>query len=125
MDKPTILTSLPIRKKLVLLLLLIFLPALGIIVASGVRQRRDGIAKAHNSASLVVESLAAQQEQIAIATKTMLGILAQLREVQALDAKACNKLFAELHHRYPFYSVILAATPDGNVFAASMPFAPA
>ncbi len=72
----------------------------------------------------MAQSLAAQQEKVTAATKTMLGVLARLPIVQQLDAGACNALLRELHDQYPFYSVILAATPDGEVFAASMPLNP-
>ena len=113
-----------IRGKLLFLLLIIFLPAFGIIVTSGLSHRRDEIRKAENSALLLVQSLAAQQEQIATSTKVMLSTLAQFHEVRSLNSEACNVLFREMHNRYPFYSVILAVTPDGNVFAASMPFEP-
>ena len=105
-----------------LLLLIIFLPAFGIIVTSGLCHRRDEIRKAENNALLLVQSLAAQQEQIATSTKVMLSTLAQFHEVRSLDSDACNAIFSEMHNRYPFYSVILAVTPDGNVFAASSPF---
>ena len=119
-----IIRSLSIRGKLLFLLLIIFLPAFGIIVTSGLSNRRDEIRKAENSALLLVQSLAAQQEQIATSTKVMLSTLAQFHEVRSLNSEACNDLFREMHNRYPFYSVILAVTPDGNVFAASMPFEP-
>jgi len=118
------LKSWPIRKKLLLLLLVVFLPVAGIIVTAGLHQRQDEIEKAQDNALLLVQSLAAQQEQIAIATKQMLTTLAALPEVQRLDAVACNELFRELNDRHPFYSTIAAATPDGNMFAASTPFKP-
>jgi GAF domain-containing protein/ActR/RegA family two-component response regulator len=124
MGRTNMVASWPIRKKLLLLLLLLFLPAFGVVVASGVRHRHEEILKAQNHALLVVESLAAQQEQIVVATKMLLSTLANSREVQRLDAPACNLLFREIHDRYPFYSVILAATPDGNVFSSSIPFVP-
>lgn len=119
-----ILTSWSIRKKLFLLLLFAFVPASGIIVASGFEQRKHEIAMAENNALMVVQSLAAQQEQIAIGTKQMLSTLAQLPVVQRLDAKACSELFRDLNNRHPFYSIIAAATPDGNMFTASTPFKP-
>jgi PAS domain S-box-containing protein len=118
------LASWPIRKKLLLLLLVIFLPAFGIIVVSGFAHRRNEIREADKNALLLAQSLAAQQEQIAIGTKQMLSTLAQLPEVRGLDARACNKLFRDLQNRHPFYSIISAVTPDGNMFAASIPFVP-
>lgn len=115
--------SFSIRKKLLLLLLIIFLPAFGIIFVSGLKQRRDAIKEAQNSALLVVQSLTREQELIATTTKTLLLTLAQTRAVQALDTKACNQLLASLRDRFPVYSAVLAATtPDGNMFAASLPF---
>jgi signal transduction histidine kinase/DNA-binding response OmpR family regulator len=120
----SIIRSWSIRGKLLFLLLIIFLPAFAIIVTSGLSHRRDEIQKAKNNALLLLESLAAQQEQITTSTKVMLSTLAQFHEVRSLNSEACNVLFREMHDRYPFYSVILAVTPDGNVFAASMPFEP-
>jgi len=113
-----------IRKKLQALLLVVFLPAVGVIVVTGLNQRRSEIESARSNALLMVKSLAAQQEQIARSTQTMLTLLAQLPAVRSLDAKECNDLFSEIHRRFPVYSVILAVTPDGNVFAASMPVKP-
>ncbi len=126
MDRKGILNSCPIRKKLILLLLIIFLPASAIIVASGLQQRGSEIVKAQNEAALLVQSLAAQQEQIATSTKVMLTTISQIPAVRHLDAKRCNSLFRQLQKGFPVYSVILAAaTPDGSMFAASKPFASA
>lgn len=118
------LTSWPIRRKLQLLTLLVFLPAAGIIVASGLRQRIREIADAKGNAMLLVQSLAAQQEQLANATKQMLITLAHSPEVERLSADACCELFREIHRQYPFYSIIAAVTPQGVVFASSIPFEP-
>jgi hypothetical protein len=105
-DIKRIFTHWPFRSKLLLFLLIILLPALGIIVATGLSQRQHAIVKAQDDALLLVRSLVAQQEQIAIATKAMLSTLAQLPEVQNLDAPACNRIFAELHRLYPFYALL-------------------
>ena len=124
MGEKTILSSWPLRKKLLLFMLVIFLPAFGITVASGLKERRQEIAKAKNSAFLVTQGLAAQQEQIIATTKTLLTMLAQTRELQSLDGKSCRKLLTESHQHYPFFTVLLAVKANGDVFAASMPFEP-
>ena len=91
-NKKSILTSWSFRRKLLLLLLLIFLPAFGFIVASGLKQRRQEMAKAQDRAWLLVQSLAVQQEQVASSTKVMLTVLARAPAVQRLDTDACNRL---------------------------------
>jgi diguanylate cyclase (GGDEF)-like protein len=106
-----------------LLLLLIFLPAFGIIVASGLKQRHKEIAKAQNNAVLSVQSLAAQQEQVILSTKVLLSVLAQSPAIQRLNVEASNQLLQKIEQHFPLYSTILAtATPDGNLFAASKAF---
>ncbi len=116
--------SISTRKKLGLFLICVFLPAFGVVVLSSLEQRSRQIEYEKNNALLLVQSLAAQQEQVAIATRQMLGALALLPEVLQLDANACNDLFRELQHRYSFYSLIAAATPSGDFVAASRPLKP-
>lgn len=86
----TVSMSWPIRKKLICLLLIIFLAGVGIIVGVGLRQRAEDIQEARDHAMLVVQGMAAQQEQMASATKTMFAMLAQFPEVRRADAKACT-----------------------------------
>jgi PAS domain S-box-containing protein len=117
------LASWSLRSKLLLLLLLIFLPAFGIIVVSGLKQRRQEIAKAQEQALLLAQSLAAQQDQIAAATKVLLSTLAHAPAVRHLDASASNRLFTEIQHGLPFsYALVGAVTPAGELLAASKPF---
>ena len=113
-----------IRKKLHVLLLVLFLPTCGVVVFSGINQRRSRMEEARKNALFLVSSLAAQQEQIANSTRTMLTLLAQFPEVRHTNAAKCNPLFADIHRRFPYYTVLLAVTPDGNAFASSMPIKP-
>src|ERR1039458_2048171 len=110
-----VLTSWSISRKLLLLLLLIFLPASAVIIASGLHYRWQTIQEASQTAQFLVQSLAAQQEQIAYATKQTLYTLAQLPEVRKFDDAACKGLFHELTRKYPIYSVIAATRPDGSI----------
>lgn len=119
-----LLASLPIHRKILLLLLFIYLPACGIILVAGLQERSEKIEAAGKNALLMVQSLAAQQEQLIVGTKQMLSTLAQLPDVQKLDSAACTEIFRALCQRYPSYSVIAASTRDGNVFAASKPLGP-
>jgi PAS domain S-box-containing protein len=113
-----------LNKKLLALLLVLLLPACGIIIWSGLEQREHALRDAEKKAALVVDGLSSMQERTVAATKQMLCTLAQLPEVRRLDLEACNKLLREIRDQNPFCANILAAKPDGSVFAASSPFEP-
>lgn len=124
MDGLALFPSMTIRKKILLLLMAVLLPVCGGIVASGLEQRRNAIEAATSEALVLVHSLAAQQEQIAIGTRQMLSTLALLPGVQQLDADFCNDLFCELAGRYPYYANITMVLPNGDLIASSVPFPP-
>lgn len=109
---------------MLLLILVAVLPALGIILFSGIKHRENEIVSTKRDILHLVQSLAAQQEQFGASTRQMLQTLAQLPEVQKIDANACNRIFKDINEQSPIYSTIAAATPDGNMFAASAPFTP-
>ncbi len=115
-------SSLSLRTKLLLLILIAVLPALGIILFSGIKQRDTAIVSTKRDTLHVAKGLAAQQEQLAAGTRQMLKMLAQLPEVQQIDGKACNRLFRDIQEQNPAYAIINVVTPDGTMFAASMPF---
>lgn len=122
--RKTILTAWSIPKKLLLLLLIICMTAAGIIVVSGLAHRDHVIREAKYKTLLLVQSIAAQQEQIVLGARQMLSTLAQLPQVQKLDPEACNELFREIVSRHPNFTTILGVAPDGNVVASSVPFVP-
>jgi PAS domain S-box-containing protein len=91
---------------------------------AGFNHRKQEIIRARENALLLVQSLAAQQEQIAISTKYMLSTLAYLPEVRNNNIDACNQLFKELNSQNLSYSVIASTNPNGDMIAASVSFVP-
>ncbi len=117
-------SSWSIRRKLLFLTLVTVVPALGIILYSGLERRENEILLTKRDTLHLVQSLAAQQEQLAASTRQMLKMLAQLQEVQRIDARACSRIFRDIQEQNPVYAIINAVMPDGNMFAASQPFTP-
>ncbi len=117
-----ILTSWSIRTKLLLLIVAVFLPGAGVIIHDGLENRKKDLQAAKRDATLLVDTLAAQQEKIAMGTKQMLSTLARLPQVRNLDAEACSKLFRELIEHNPLYYAVGASTPDGTMFANNRAF---
>ena len=103
-------------------MVLVFAIASCIVIISDLSKRDEQIEAATNNASNLVQSLAAQQEQVAIGMRQTLSTIALLPALKNLDADACNKLFRELSAINPSYTNINAVTPDGTMFAASVPF---
>jgi PAS domain S-box-containing protein len=108
-----------IGRKMLFLLLIIFLPASAIIVVSSLSHSGRVIQDEANKALLIVQSLSARHDQIAAWTRQMLSALARLPEVQKCDAPACKELFRQIRGSFPSYAFVGAVTPDGDIFACS------
>jgi PAS domain S-box-containing protein len=113
-----------IRTQLLLLVLISVLPALGIVLYSGLTIQNKDIQRAENDAMRVVHTLAYDHERIVESTRQLLIALARFPDVQNQDAKACNRLFAELLKENPIYANIFSATAEGMVFSNARPFKP-
>ncbi|MGE5190688.1 MAG: PAS domain S-box protein [Gemmatimonadota bacterium] len=113
--------SWPIRRHLLLLVFLGVLPALGIIVYSGVEMRGYELADAKRSLTRLLDSVASGQENLALQTRALFETLSDLPEIRRRDSRACSALLASLLRRNPQFANILAADPDGNVFASGTP----
>jgi PAS domain S-box-containing protein len=100
------------------------LPALGIVIYSGVTRLQSDIEVAQNDALIVLQSLAYDHERSVESTRQFLMTLAKLPDVQNQNAPACNKLFRVLHKENPIYTTILMSNTEGIVFANALPFTP-
>lgn len=98
---------------------MVFLPAFGIILFTGLDSRKHQIEAAVSSTTILLHSWAAQQEQVAVGTRQMLSTIALLPDVQNLDRDSCNELFRELREKNPSYATIAAVIPGGEVIASS------
>ena len=113
--------SWPIRRHLLLLVFLGILPALGIVLYSGLELRGHMLAEAKRDLTRLLDSLASSQENLARHTRSLFETLSDLSEVRARDSRACSDLFASLLRRNPQYANILAADPQGTIFASALP----
>ncbi len=113
--------SWPIRRHLLLLVLLGVLPALGIILYSGLETRAYMLRDAERGLTRLLDSLANSQENLSVQTHSLFETLSDLPEIRARNARACNTLFASLLRRNPQYANILAADPAGQIFASATP----
>ena len=110
-----------LRFRLFLLIILTLLPAVGLIVYTGVDQRRWAACYAQEETLRLAHDLSTNHDQVIHLTRQTLEVLAQLPEVQNRDAAACASLFAALLQKYPAYNFLGAIAPDGSLFASAPP----
>lgn len=112
-----------LRSRLLMLVGLATLPAMILIILSGLEQRKALLAEAEHNASHLVETMAGGVDQVTQRTRTMLSLLAQMPPIQHLNNPAqCNRLFSELRSKKTPYANIGLINMDGTVGCSALPF---
>jgi signal transduction histidine kinase len=110
-----------LRLRLLALILLILLPAAGLLVYTAMEARRAATARSRDSAvRLAVFASSAQRQQID-ATRQLLAALAALPDVRERRSDGCTALVTHLHAQYPGYTNLGAITRAGDVFCSAVP----
>ncbi|MGV1099701.1 ATP-binding protein [Thiovibrio sp. JS02] len=108
-----------IGNKLAFLVLLSVLPALLILLYTGMEQRRHSLQMAEDDVQLLAHSLAEAQQAIAVSVRQTLSTLAQTPAVQRLDARASSALFKAVAAKNPEYLGLTLTDPAGQVLASN------
>ena len=112
-----------LRARLLGLVLLAVLPALGLILYTAHQSGTLAARQTVREAQVLVRLAATDYERLVANTRQLLGTLARLPEVRRHDASACNTLFARLKSGYSQYVNLGAVGPDGQVFCSAVPAA--
>jgi two-component system cell cycle sensor histidine kinase/response regulator CckA len=110
-----------LRVRLIILVLLATIPALGLTLYTGFEQREIASNQAKDEALSLAHFVSSRQRQLVEGTHQFLHVLAQLPQVRSCDPAACSSLFADLLKQYPQYLNIGAIGLDGYVFASAIP----
>ena len=113
--------SWPIRVHMFLLVLLLALPAMGVFVYSGIRERREAVEESSEEVEKLVHTVASEIELLVDNTRQLSLTLAHLTEVQSRNAAVLNPLLKELSLHFPYYTMIFITDKDGLVWASSQP----
>jgi PAS domain S-box-containing protein len=115
---------LTIRLKLLFLVLLASLPAVGLVLHSGIEAERQALHQAEDEALRITRDLALRQEHLTTSTRQFLATLARLPAVRNLDSKACGPLFRDLIAANPLLSDVILTSLTGEVLASARLTAP-
>lgn len=110
-----------LRVRLLALVMLAILPALGLVLYTAIDQRRQATKEAIASAQRIVRIAAAAQKQYIETSRQLLLTLAQLREVRPDRADEAEALFRILLPVHAVYANIGAVDAEGYLFASAVP----
>jgi PAS domain S-box-containing protein len=119
-DSMNRLFSISIRAQLFLLILIVAIPAIGIIIYSGMKSRNDAIADARRETYQLVDKLTSEQQNLVSAAEQLLITLAQLPDVRNHQTTKVQPILRRLHRLNAWYSNIYVADQEGNVWAQAV-----
>ena len=103
------------RHRLLLLVLLAVLPALGLMLYTADEQRRLAASNAQEEALRFVRLASNNHEHLIKETEQLLSVMAQLPEVRDESYDSCSELFSRLQKQYPLYTCFGIIKPDGKL----------
>ena len=110
-----------LRVRLLLLVLLAAVPALGLLLYTGLEQRQLAVRDAHQQALRLAGLAASSEQRLIDDTRQLLTTLAHLPAVRDQDSEALSALLADLRAGDPRYANLGALLPTGELFASALP----
>ena len=107
-----------IRRNLLVIVLLAIMPALAIILYSGLEERRRAIEEARQNTLLLTHAMAESQQEFSRSVRQMLSTLALLPQVQRLDREQCREILGAMLEQHPNYLNIALTDRHGIVQVA-------
>ena len=104
-----------------MLVILAIMPALAIILYSGLEQRQHSIEDAQQDVLFLTHTMAEDQQEITRSINQMLSTLSLLPEIQRLDRQACREIFGSVLEQNPNYLNIALTDLNGEVLASGKP----
>ena len=102
--------------------MLAVLPALVILLYSGVERRRHSIENAKRDVLLLTHAMAEAQKEITRSTRKILSTLSILPAIQTMDLQASSDILKAVLDQNPNYSNITLTGLNGDVLAAGRTF---
>jgi signal transduction histidine kinase len=110
-----------LRTRLLLLVLLAVIPALGLTLYTNLEERQLRKVQVQEQAMRLSRLVSADHERLIENARQLLVTLATLPAVRDRNRTACNTLFADLLARRSSYANLAVSDADGNVFCSALP----
>lgn len=113
--------SLSLRTHLLLLALILSLPALALILHSGMVQREEAIRQGYRSARRMVTLIANEQYNQTGNAEQLVSVLSQLPDIRNRKSAASSLLLGEILKKNPHFGNIVVTDQEGAVWASGLP----
>ncbi|MDO8705525.1 MAG: diguanylate cyclase, partial [Sulfuricaulis sp.] len=110
-----------VRARLIALVLLAVLPALGLILYIAHHHGRESLSAAREQMHLFAYLAAADYARLVDSTHQLLTALARLPEVREGRGQSCSTLMGRIKSGYAPYANLGAIRPDGTIFCSAHP----
>ena len=124
MDRVVVMSSFSfssLRSRLIVLILLAILPALGLTLYTGLEERQIQSSQAKENTLRLTRLAAGDLIQVTEGARQLLIGLAQLSEVRQANTTVCGNLFGNLLKHYPYYVNLGVIGPDGSIICSAIP----
>jgi PAS domain S-box-containing protein len=113
------LLMIPIRIQLMIIVVIVALPAAGIIIYSGIQQRDHAIDDAIINTQRLVDRIASEQRMLVASARQLALSLSQLPEIKEKDAARVNPILKRILALNPNFAVLFVSDPKGAVWAST------
>ena len=113
--------SWPLRIHLMLLALLLTLPALSLIVYSGLDERKNALNAGVQETKMLVNSISAEQYNLTGDAEQLASVLALLPDVRLHNTAAVDAILADILKKNSQYSNVVICDRRGSVWASALP----
>ena len=110
-----------LRLRLWLLVLLAFMPALGLMLYTAAEQRQHAVKEVRDQALRMAQIVSSDQERRIDGTRYLLMALAHVPDVRAGDAAECDSFLSALLKDNPLYTTFVVADLRGDVVCSAVP----
>lgn len=115
------LQSLPINILILLLLVLMGLPAIGLIIHSGIQDRKADLDASVHASTYLLNNIASDLHAKVDSSRQIMEMLSILPEVRRRDRYSVNQIIESLLRSYPIYSNVLILDRHGISWAGKTP----
>ena len=116
-----LLSTLPIRTHMLIMVALMAAVPLGTIIYTGIEQRRSDLRAAREDVARLAYHIQSEQDGLLSGAEQVLDILSRFPAVQKRDTEAVNALLKDIVARNPQYASLIMIDKSGLMWAASAP----